>query len=96
MDRIWQWAWDRYGARYLWAIWVVAFASSLDHPGPFARTVRDGAGSYEVAGMPCTFSGSRDLRPEILPVPELGDWTEKALTGIAGYSDQEAAHFTER
>jgi adenylate cyclase len=29
MDRIWQWAWDRYGARYLWAIWVVAFASSL-------------------------------------------------------------------
>ena len=39
---------------------------------------------------------SRDLRPEILPVPELGDWTEKALIGIAGYSDQEAAHFTER
>jgi adenylate cyclase len=29
MDRIWQWAWDRYGARYSWAIWAVAFASSL-------------------------------------------------------------------
>jgi CoA:oxalate CoA-transferase len=67
-----------------------------DTPATTFRTVRDGAGSYEVAGMPCTFSGSRDLRPEILPVPELGDWTEKALTGIAGYSDQEAAHFTER
>ena len=29
MDRIWQWAWDRYGARYSWAIWIVAFASGL-------------------------------------------------------------------
>jgi adenylate cyclase len=29
MDRIWQWAWDRYGARYSWAIWVVAFAVLL-------------------------------------------------------------------
>jgi class 3 adenylate cyclase len=25
MDRIWQWAWDRYGARYSWAIFAVAF-----------------------------------------------------------------------
>jgi adenylate cyclase len=25
MDRIWQWAWDRYGARYSWAIFVIAF-----------------------------------------------------------------------
>jgi class 3 adenylate cyclase len=24
MDRIWQWAWDRYGARYSWAIYAVA------------------------------------------------------------------------
>jgi len=23
MDRIWQWAWDRYGARYSWAIWAI-------------------------------------------------------------------------
>jgi adenylate cyclase len=29
MDRIWQWAWDRYGTRYSWAIWVVAFAVLL-------------------------------------------------------------------
>jgi class 3 adenylate cyclase len=29
MDRIWQWAWDRYGARYSWVIWLVAFASLL-------------------------------------------------------------------
>lgn len=29
MDRIWQWAWDRYGARYSWVAWLVAFASLL-------------------------------------------------------------------
>jgi adenylate cyclase len=29
MDRIWQWAWGRYGARYSWAIWVVAYATLL-------------------------------------------------------------------
>jgi class 3 adenylate cyclase len=29
MDRIWQWAWDRYGARYSWVVWLVAFASLL-------------------------------------------------------------------
>src|ERR1700712_3295374 len=27
MDRIWQRAWDRWGARYLWVIWAFAFAS---------------------------------------------------------------------
>ena len=25
MDRIWQWAWDRYGARYSWAICAISF-----------------------------------------------------------------------
>jgi adenylate cyclase len=25
MDRIWQWAWDRYGARYLWAYCAIGF-----------------------------------------------------------------------
>src|SRR5258705_1191857 len=25
MDRIWQWAWDRYGARYSWAIYAISF-----------------------------------------------------------------------
>jgi adenylate cyclase len=29
MDRIWQWAWDRYGARYSWAALAVAFPFSL-------------------------------------------------------------------
>ncbi|MCV7379337.1 adenylate/guanylate cyclase domain-containing protein [Mycobacterium alsense] len=29
MDRIWQWAWDRFGARYTWAGGVVAFLISL-------------------------------------------------------------------
>ena len=29
MDRIWQWAWDRFGARYSWAMWMVTFASGL-------------------------------------------------------------------
>jgi adenylate cyclase len=29
MDRIWQWAWDRYGPRYAWVIWISAFASAL-------------------------------------------------------------------
>ena len=24
MDRIWQWAWDRYGPRYSWALYAVA------------------------------------------------------------------------
>ncbi|MGZ6780107.1 MAG: adenylate/guanylate cyclase domain-containing protein [Mycobacterium sp.] len=29
MDRIWQWAWDRYGPRYLWALLTGAFAATL-------------------------------------------------------------------
>ena len=29
MDRIWQWAWDRYGARYSWAICAVSFPLML-------------------------------------------------------------------
>jgi adenylate cyclase len=29
MDRIWQWAWDRCGARYTWAIWAIMFAPML-------------------------------------------------------------------
>lgn len=29
MDRIWQWAWDRYGARYTWAGGVIAFVISV-------------------------------------------------------------------
>jgi adenylate cyclase len=29
MDRIWQWAWDRHGARYSWALWILTFATGL-------------------------------------------------------------------
>ena len=29
MDRIWQWAWDRYGARYSWAIYGILFLAVL-------------------------------------------------------------------
>jgi adenylate cyclase len=29
MDRIWQWAWDRYGARYSWAMCAVFYPMLL-------------------------------------------------------------------
>ena len=29
MDRIWQWAWDRYGARYSWVVYGITFALLL-------------------------------------------------------------------
>ena len=29
MDRFWQWAWDRYGPRYLWVLTMSAFAPAL-------------------------------------------------------------------
>ncbi|HEY6857306.1 MAG TPA: hypothetical protein VI194_13980 [Mycobacterium sp.] len=29
MDRIWQWAWDRYGARYSWAVYALSIPFSL-------------------------------------------------------------------
>jgi adenylate cyclase len=29
MDRIWQWAWDRYGMRYSWALWAILFVVAL-------------------------------------------------------------------
>ncbi|OBJ87599.1 adenylate/guanylate cyclase domain-containing protein [Mycobacterium asiaticum] len=29
MDRIWQWAWDRYGTRFAWALCVIGFLVSL-------------------------------------------------------------------
>jgi adenylate cyclase len=29
MDRIWQWAWDRYGASYTWAVCVIGFFVTL-------------------------------------------------------------------
>lgn len=29
MDRIWQWAWDRFSARYTWAFWIAGFVVAL-------------------------------------------------------------------
>src|SRR5437764_9229290 len=29
MDRIWQWAWDRYGARYSWAVFAITSLAIL-------------------------------------------------------------------
>ena len=29
MDRFWQWAWDRYGARYSWVCFAFTFAALL-------------------------------------------------------------------
>jgi adenylate cyclase len=29
MDRIWQWAWDRYGARYSWAVFAISYFAIL-------------------------------------------------------------------
>jgi adenylate cyclase len=29
MDRIWQWAWDRYGASYSWAILGIGYLALL-------------------------------------------------------------------
>ena len=29
MDRIWQWAWDRYGARFTWTVWAISCMFSL-------------------------------------------------------------------
>ncbi|OBK73617.1 adenylate/guanylate cyclase domain-containing protein [Mycobacterium sp. 1274761.0] len=37
MDRIWQWAWDRYGPRYSWAISVVLLAITM--PGWLAISI---------------------------------------------------------
>jgi adenylate cyclase len=39
MDRIWQWAWDRYGTRYLAAVCVIAFFVSLAVYLPMAMLI---------------------------------------------------------
>jgi aspartyl-tRNA(Asn)/glutamyl-tRNA(Gln) amidotransferase subunit A len=60
-----------YGRCSRWG--VVAYASSLDHPGPMTRTVRD------AAIMLCAMSGhdARDSTSAPIPVPDF----EAALTG---------------
>jgi adenylate cyclase len=44
MDRIWQWAWDRYGARYSWAIYVISFLALL--PVYFVFVAFEDSGHY--------------------------------------------------
>jgi adenylate cyclase len=54
MDRIWQWAWDRYGTRYSWAFWVVAFFVLLPHylVLSFVVVAFEGSGGYvQAAGV---------------------------------------------
>ncbi len=48
MDRIWQWAWDRYAAKYSWAIWAVAFFVLLPHflLLSFVVVAFEGSGGY--------------------------------------------------
>ena len=52
MDRIWQWAWDRYGARYSWWIWAIVFAVSV--PGTLLLSLGvvafERSGQYVAAG----------------------------------------------
>ena len=65
-----------YGRCSRWG--VVAFASSLDHPGPFARTVRDAAillGS--MAGHDPNDSTSADV-----PVPDFAAACERSIKGL--------------
>lgn len=72
---------------------IAEVLSDPETPSSTFRDVADGAGRYRVAGMPFTTSEGREHQPEVLPVPELGDWTQHALTKIAGYPEDEAAAF---
>jgi aspartyl-tRNA(Asn)/glutamyl-tRNA(Gln) amidotransferase subunit A len=56
---------------------VVAFASSLDHPGPFGRTVEDAAALLEV------LAGHDPLDATSIPMPP-GRYLEACAAGMAG------------
>ena len=56
---------------------VVAFASSLDHPGPFGRTVEDAAALLEV------LAGHDPLDATSIPTPP-GRYLEACAAGMAG------------
>jgi adenylate cyclase len=51
MDRIWQWAWDRYGARYSWAIFAIGFPFLLQIylVGSFLVVAFEKSGRYVAA-----------------------------------------------
>ena len=58
MDRIWQWAWDRYGARYSWALWVMGFPVVLPTYllASFSVVAFEKSGQYvPVTGVTATF-----------------------------------------
>jgi aspartyl-tRNA(Asn)/glutamyl-tRNA(Gln) amidotransferase subunit A len=59
---------------------VIAFASSLDHPGPFARTVEDTATLLEV------MAGADPLDATSVPQP-VGAYAKAARAGREGLSD---------
>ncbi len=48
MDRIWQWAWDRYGPRYSWAIFVISipFLLQIFLAGAFVVVAFEKSGRY--------------------------------------------------
>jgi aspartyl-tRNA(Asn)/glutamyl-tRNA(Gln) amidotransferase subunit A len=56
---------------------VIAFASSLDHPGPFGRTVEDVAAQLEV------IAGHDPLDSTSIPAPA-GKYREACAAGLAG------------
>jgi adenylate cyclase len=52
MDRIWQWAWDRYGPRYSW--WICAIVCAVSVPGTLLMSLGvvafERSGQYVAAG----------------------------------------------
>src|SRR5208283_4491829 len=65
-----------YGRCSRWG--VVAFASSLDHPGPFARTVRDSA--ILLASM--SGHDPKDQTSADVPVPDFEAACERSVKGL--------------
>jgi class 3 adenylate cyclase len=58
MDRIWQWAWDRYGARYSWAIYAITFPVMLQIylVTSFVVVAFEGSGHYLEAAAVTVFA----------------------------------------
>jgi adenylate cyclase len=76
MDRIWQWAWDRYGARYTWALYAIAFPVALpvyllltlpivafEKSGQYVEVAAITAGAVLVLDCMMVFPGRRWMRP---------------------------------
>jgi adenylate cyclase len=84
MDRIWQWAWNRYGARYSWALWVILFPVYF----PIYLVLSFGVVAYEGSGQfvkAAVVTGVVVLLGAYLLVhPGLG-WSRLAQRWAAGY-----------